>query len=72
MSSTESFDGLCGIIANFASSDLQLRCTYELGHGGPCSFEKYKKHFRITAGAICSPDPERGFIDSVLSHQEDE
>jgi hypothetical protein len=68
MSSTENFDGLCGIIANFASSKNQIRCHYEFGHYGPCSFEKLKRHFRITVGAICSPDPERGFIDSVLSH----
>jgi hypothetical protein len=70
MSSTESFDGLCGIIADFATSDLQLRCTYELGHYGPCSFKKYTSHFRCMAGCFSYPNPERGFIDSVLSHQE--
>jgi hypothetical protein len=69
MSSTESFDGLCGIIANFASSKNQIRCSYELGHSGPCSFEKYRDYFRIIAGSFSLPDSERGFIDSVLEHQ---
>ena len=64
------FDGLCGIIAPFASSDLQLRCQHELGHHGPCSWKKFERHFMIMGGTFCSPDPERGFIDSVLSHQE--
>lgn len=70
MSSTESFDGLCGIIATFAHSGNQIRCHYELGHHGPCSFQKYRDHFICYAGAFSRPDPERGFIDSVLSHQE--
>lgn len=69
MSSVENFDGLCGIIANFAHSGNQLRCNYELGHHGPCSFEKYRDQFRLMAGCFSTPDPERGFIDSVLSHQ---
>ncbi len=70
MSSTENFDGLCGIIATFAHSGNQIRCHYELGHYGPCSFEKYRTHFIIMGGTFRSPDPERGVIDSVLSHQE--
>jgi hypothetical protein len=57
MFSIESYDGLCGIIANFSSSDLRMRCKYELGHSGLCSFEKYKKQFRMTAGAICNRNP---------------
>lgn len=70
----ESYDGLCGIIPTFAHSGLQIRCTYELGHGGPCSFEKHRKHFYITAGSF-SGDPnevkdedglKHGFIKSVL------
>lgn len=72
MSSVENFDGMCGIIADFAHSGNQIRCHYELGHHGPCSFEKYKRHFRFSAGAISAPDPERSFIDSVLSHQDKE
>jgi hypothetical protein len=70
MSSIENYDGLCGIIADFASSDNRLRCHYELGHHGPCSFKKYQTSFRCMAGCFSSPDPDRGFIDSVLSHQE--
>lgn len=65
----ENFDGLCGIIATFSHSGNQIRCHYELGHHGPCSFEKYKDHFYCYAGCFSRPDPERGFIDSVLSHQ---
>lgn len=72
MSSVENFDGLCGIIADFASSGNQIRCHYELGHHGPCSFKKYQNHFRCTAGAISSPDPERGFIESVIYHNDDD
>lgn len=72
MSSIENFDGLCGIIAEFASSGNQIRCHYELGHHGPCSFKKYNNHLRGGAGCFSRPDPERGFIDSVLSHQDKE
>jgi hypothetical protein len=72
MSSTENFDGLCGIIAEFASSGNQIRCHYELGHHGPCSFKKYRNHLRGYAGAISSPDPERGFIESVIYHNDDD
>ena len=68
----ENFDGLCGLIANFAHSGNQIRCHFELGHHGPCSFEKYKRSFFGYAGAFSRPDPERSFIDSVLSHQEKE
>lgn len=69
MSSVENYDGLCGIIAPFASSKLQLRCQYELGHHGPCSWQKYRNHFHIMAGSFSTPGPERGFIDSVLLHK---
>ncbi len=69
MSSVENYDGLCGIIPTFACSSRQIRCIYELGHYGPCSFEKYRRTFYLCAGAFSRPDPERGFIDSVLSHQ---
>ena len=70
MSATvEDYSGLCGIIPTFSNSSRQIRCTYELGHHGPCSFEKYRKQFWLTAGAFRAPDPERKFIDSVISHQ---
>ena len=67
--SVEDFDGLCGIIAPFAGSSLQLKCLYELGHGGPCSWTKYKSHFQIFGGCCSAPDPERDFIESVLYHK---
>lgn len=69
MSTVENYDGLCGIISIYASSDNQVRCHYELGHHGPCSFRKHKHYFSIRAGAFHAPDPERKFIDSVISHQ---
>lgn len=72
MSSTENFDGLCGIIAEFASSGNQIRCHYELGHGGPCSFKKYWNPYRGWAGSFSRPDPERGFIESVIYHNDDD
>lgn len=46
----ESYDGLCGIIADFASSSLQIRCHYEFGHSGSCSFTKYSRRFRYNFG----------------------
>lgn len=67
--SVEDYDGLCGIIAPFANSNRQFKCQYELGHSGPCSWEKYRSHFICRAGAICAPDPDRGFIESVLFHE---
>lgn len=82
MSSTvENFDGLCGIIPTFATSDLQIRCHYELGHGGPCSFEKHHNNFYCQAGSSLNEFEKwllnqtnedgikRGFINSVLSHK---
>lgn len=66
----ESYDGLCGIIATFATSDLQLRCNHSLGHHGLCSFEKYRDQFILRSH--CGPDPkwarEKGFINSVLAN----
>ncbi len=63
----ESYDGLCGIIATFASSDNRIRCKHEFGHSGPCSFEKYRNQFQIQAGAIVGDwDPYQhvGYIPS--------
>lgn len=78
MSSIEDYSGLCGIIPTFADSSRQIRCKYELGHGGPCSFEKYRSQFRIqsSCGSYDSwwynkknEDGEsNGFIESVLDH----
>ncbi len=69
----EDFDGLCGIIATFGGHDLQLRCQYEMGHHGPCSFEKYRDQFRIWGGSNGNPEwtREKGFVNSVLSHKKD-
>jgi hypothetical protein len=68
MSNIENYDGLCGIIPTFAHSGLQIRCKYELGHGGPCSFEKYRKQFWLQAGCFSGPPlPEEGFLNSVLA-----
>jgi len=66
----ETYDGKCGIIATFASSGNQIRCHYEMGHHGPCSFEKYRKQFYICGGTFVRPDPERGFVDSVVNHNQ--
>lgn len=52
MSSVENYDGLCGIIAPFASSNLQLRCEYSLGHSGDHSWEKYRSSFQVQG---CTP-----------------
>ena len=84
MITVENYDGLCGIIPTFASSDLQIRCNYEIGHGGPCSFEKYKRHFYFSCGCgryeyenwlINREDDDgikRGFIDSVVYHLDED
>jgi hypothetical protein len=67
MSNIENFDGLCGIIATFSSSDLQIRCHYEFGHGGPCSFQKYKDQFIIQTGCGSAPvSSGESFIESVI------
>lgn len=70
MSSIESYDGLCGIIATFASSDLQLRCNHSMGHHGNHSWEKYRDQFRIIGGTgACGYDAEQGFLNSVYSEK---
>lgn len=43
MSALKSYDGLCGIISQYATSDRQLRCYFEFGHSGPCSYVKQEK-----------------------------
>jgi len=67
MSSIESFDGLCGKIPTFASSDLRIRCKYEIGHYGPCSYEKYRNQFTLSSCCSNQTSPEQGFLNSVLS-----
>lgn len=80
MSTVEDYSGLCGIIPSFADSGRQIRCKYEFGHSGPCSFEKYRSQFRLWGGCSASgyerwylnkKDEEglsNGFKESVLSH----
>lgn len=81
MSDIESYDGLCGIIAPFANSNVRLRCKYPIDHSGPCSFEKYKNNFMC--GSHCGEDDyikwllnkpdedgvKRGFIESIIYHK---
>lgn len=65
--STENYDGLCGIIATFASSGNRIRCKHEFGHSGPCSFEKYRNQFQIRGGSFVGDfDPYQyaGYIKS--------
>lgn len=78
MSSTKDYSGLCGIIASFACSSRQIRCMYEFGHGGPCSFEKHRRKFIFYAGSFGNPrylleekdedGIQQGFKNSVLAH----
>lgn len=79
MSSTENYDGLCGIICRYSRSDKQVRCNYEFAHPGPCSFEKKMDQIAITIQSYCGPYKptheeiqERGFIDSVVFHNDSE
>jgi len=74
MSSLESFDGLCGWIAPWARSDLQLRCVYDITHQGPHSWAKLKKHF-VVSGCTCryrsdEEIAEQGFLNSVYASNE--
>lgn len=48
MSATKDYDGLCGIIHLYSGSQKQVRCHYEFGHWGPCSFAKEKVHLTIS------------------------
>ncbi len=49
MSSLETFDGLCGMIYIWATSDQQVRCKYEFAHAGPHSYEA-----SVLKGGCCS------------------
>lgn len=67
MSSLESYDGLCGLIARF-SGLMQLRCNYCIGHHGPCSWDKLRSQFTISS-SCCAREPtdEENFIASVIA-----
>lgn len=74
----EDYSGLCGIIPTFADSSRQIRCKFEFGHSGPCSFEKYRSQFWLRAGCYGydkywlnkknEAGETNGFIESVLDH----
>ena len=70
MSTTvEDYDGLCGLWHPRASSDKQVRCKFELGHHGPCSWKDVKGFtFRI-GGSVCSAgfNPDEEFENSVIT-----
>lgn len=66
MSDIENYDGLCGVIAPFATSDLQLRCKYCLVHQGEHSWEKYRINFIISSSGTSSryiPDFLKAFYE---------
>jgi hypothetical protein len=55
--SIESYDGLCGIIHLYSSSDRRVRCKHEFGHSGPHSWEKVAVGLHIQAGCYASDFP---------------
>ncbi len=57
MSHIESYDGLCGIIHLYASSDQRVRCKYEFGHSGSHSWEKVAVGLHIQGGSYASDLP---------------
>jgi hypothetical protein len=59
MSAVESYDGLCGIIHLYASSEKQVRCKYEFGHHGPHSWVKEKVSYNICGGITRQEVEER-------------
>jgi hypothetical protein len=67
MSTVENYDGLCGIIHLSASSDKQVRCSYELGHHGQHSWANKSVGFHIFGGCINPHYHEGKFIESVLA-----
>lgn len=67
MSTVENYDGLCGIIHLYSSSDKQVRCSYELGHYGPHSWANKRVAFHIFGGITNPCYEEDQFIASVLA-----
>lgn len=67
MSTVENYDGLCGIICLYASSDKQVKCNFELGHHGPHSWANKKVGFHIFGGCEDRWYEERQFIASVMA-----
>ena len=51
----DAFDGLCAIFSPFMLRDgMRWRCSFEMGHGGDHSWEKYRRQFQISAGVFRS------------------
>ena len=67
MSTVENYDGLCGVIHRYASSDKQVRCNYELGHHGSHSWAKKKVAFHICGCTDNRYYKEEMFEASVLA-----
>ena len=67
MSTVESYDGLCGIIHLYASSDNQIRCKYEFGHYGPHSWHKTRVGLHIFGGITRKEVEERAAKGSVAA-----
>lgn len=67
MSTVESYDGLCGIIHPSASSDRQVRCSYELGHHGSHSWNKVRVAYHIYGGTNNPYYRQDKFVESVLA-----
>jgi hypothetical protein len=55
MSSIESYDGLCGLVHHYSSSDKRVRCNFEFGHSGPHSWDKKKLRLCIQGGSFRTP-----------------
>lgn len=60
MSSIESYEGLCGCIHRYSTSDLRVRCKYEFAHSGPHSWEKKQVAMSIIGGSFysCTLNPD--------------
>lgn len=67
MSNIESYDGLCGIIHLYATSDKQVRCHHSLGHHGKHSWADKKIALHIVGGTENRHYAEDKFIESVLA-----
>jgi hypothetical protein len=61
------FDGLCGIIWRYSTSDNQVRCQYEFGHGGKHSWYKVEYSTRIIGGTF---DREGRSINLIRKEQD--
>lgn len=67
MSTVDNYDGLCGIIHLHATSDKQVRCSYELGHHGKHSWANKSVAYHIFGGTEDRWYQEKQFFASVMS-----